>query len=132
MYKSYRALLGALMITPAFAGGPVHRMPADYGQPQPVYQLKLVAAPVAGQPIVVALLDANGRQVSNGGVEMVHAVNRGIKASPMIQYVPVPLAHDTNGYFVCMGKHHSGEVVALRGFGPAGKASVWLNVTISG
>jgi hypothetical protein len=122
----------ALMIAPALAGGPVHRMPSDYGQAEPAYQLKLVGAPVAGHPLVVALVDANGGQVRGGQVAMVHAVNRGLKASPMIQYVPEALAQDTNGNFVCMGRHHRGEVVAFRGAGPAGKAPVWLNVTISG
>jgi len=137
MCSSFRALLSAaavatLMSMAALAGGQTHRMPVDYGQPQPTYQLKLVSAPQEGQPLVVALVDAKGQQVGNGEVAMVHPVNRGIKASPMIQYVPEPLARDANGNFVCLGKHHRGEVVAFRGAGPAGKSPVWLSVTISG
>ena len=132
-----QALFGAAAVVAAFtmqsalAGGPVHHMPADYGQPQPAYQLKLVAAD-AGRPLVLSFLDANGRPVAGGDVAMVHPVNRGIKASPSIQYVPEVLARDAHGNFVCMGKHHRGEVVAFRGVGRAGTAPVWLTVTISG
>jgi hypothetical protein len=125
------ALVAAFTMQSALAGGPAHRMPADYGQPQPAYQLKLVAAD-AGKPLVLSFLDANGRPASGGEVAMVHPVNRGIKASPSIQYVPEVLARDTNGNFVCMGKHHSGDVVAFRGVGKAGTAPVWLTVTING
>lgn len=126
------ATFAAFTMTSAFAGGPAHRMAADYGQPQPAYQLKLVSAAEAGQPIVIALVDANGRHVAGGEIQMVHPVNRGIKAGPMIQYVPEPLARDARGDFVCSGNHHRGEVVAFRGVGPAGQSAVWLTVTING
>jgi glucose/arabinose dehydrogenase len=132
-----QALFGAAVLVAAFtmqsasAGGPVHRMPADYHQTQRAYQLKLVASDVA-RPLVLTLLGANGQPVTDGEVAMVHPVNRGIKASPMIQYVPEVLARDANGNFVCMGKHHRGEVVAFRGVGRAGASPVWLTVTING
>ena len=125
------ALVAAFTMQSALAGGPVHRMPADYGRPQPAYQLKLVAAE-AGRPLVLSFRNANGQPVAGGEVAMVHPVNRGIKASPSIQYVPEVLARDANGNFVCMGKHRRGDVVAFRGVGRAGASPVWLTVTISG
>jgi hypothetical protein len=131
---TYHALFGALaaviLTTSAFAGAPIHRMPADARGTEPVYQLALVGAPVSGKPLVVALTDANGHAV-DGSVAMLRPAWRGVKAFPMIQYVPVALARDAAGDFVCAHEHRAGDVVAFRALGPDGKP-VRLTVTING
>jgi hypothetical protein len=132
MYTN-RALFGALaaviLTTSAFAGAPIHRMPAAARGTEPVYQLKLVGTPVSGQPLVLALTDANGRAV-DGTVAMLRPVWRGVKALPMIQETPVALTRDAAGDFVCAHDHHAGDVVAFRALGPDGQ-SVRLTVTVN-
>lgn len=132
MYNLKALAFGAtftIVAMPAtFAGGPIRHMPAAYGPLQPSYQLKLVASPKAGAPVVIALVDAAGRNVAGGQVEMVHAVYNGIKSSPTVQHVPETLVRDASGNFVCLGKHHRGEMLTFRGVGPAGSAPVWLTV----
>jgi hypothetical protein len=115
----------------ASAGAAPHRMPADYGQPQPIYQLKIDATPVAGAPIVIALVDRDGNTVRGGEVAMFHAVNRGIKAAPMTQFVPVALTRNADGSFVCEEDHYPGERLTLRGTGSGGASPVWLTVAVS-
>ncbi len=115
----------------ASAGAPPHHMPADYGQPQPVYQLKINAAPTAGAPIVIALVGRDGNTVRGGEVAMFHAVNRGIKAVPMMQFVPVTLTRNADSSFVCEEGHYPGERLTLRGTGPGGTSPVWLTIAVS-
>ncbi|HEY0281753.1 MAG TPA: hypothetical protein VGC27_03910, partial [Rhizomicrobium sp.] len=46
---------------------------------------------------------------------VMHRMALGIKASPAIQYVPMSLAADANGNFVCAGEHHHpGERLTFR------------------
>lgn len=133
MYTN-RALFGALaaviLTTSAFAGAPIHRMPAAARGTEPAYQLKLVGTPVSGQPLVLALTDADGR-AADGTVAMLRPVWRGVKASPMIQNMPIPLVRDANGDFVCAHEHRAGDVVAFRALGPDGKP-IRLTVTVNG
>jgi hypothetical protein len=127
----FGALAAVILSTSAFAGAPIHRMPAAVRGTESAYQLKLVGAPVSGKPLVLALTDANGRTV-DGTVAMLRPIWRGVKAFPMIQNVPVALTRDAAGDFVCAHEHRAGDAVAFRAFGPDGKTPVWLTVTVNG
>ncbi|MDR3527272.1 MAG: hypothetical protein P4L57_08310 [Rhizomicrobium sp.] len=111
-----------------------HRMPADYTQAQPSYQLKINAPAVVGVPLVVTLINqADGKVVQNGDIAVMRPVFAGQKASPMIRYVPVMLTRAADGSFVCAGEHHvAGEELTLRGAGPGDAAPVWLTLTVKG
>ncbi len=126
----FGALAAVILSTSAFAGAPIHRMPAAAPGTEAAYQLKLVGAPVSGKPLVLALTDADGHAV-DGSVAMLRPAWRGVKAFPMIQNVPVALTRDAAGDFVCAHDHHAGDVVAFRALGPDGK-SVRLTVTVNG
>ncbi len=123
-----------LLSSSAVAGSGPHRMAADYGQPQPAYELKITGAPTVGKPLVVSLVDkADGHTVRGGEVTAMRPVNLGPKASPSIQWVPVMLTRDANGNFVCAGDHHvAGERITLRGEGPSGASPVWLTLAVNG
>lgn len=139
MYNNFKqnTLFGAAMLAAVLvlvqssaAGAPSHVMLAD--RPHPVYELKTAAAPEANKPLLISLVNkADGQPVSDGQVAVMRPVYLGIKASPSIQYVPVPLARDAYGNFVCPGEHHvPGERLTLRGTGPEGSSSVWLTLTV--
>lgn len=130
---AFAATVAVLMVPSAAAGNGPHRMPADYGRPQPSYELK-VNTPVAGQPLVISLVNrADGQTVRDGEVSAVRPANLGPKAWPSVQWVPVMLTRDANGNFVCAGDHHvAGERMTLRGEGPSGAAPVWLTLTVKG
>lgn len=133
-HTAFAAITAALMATPALAGAAPHRMPADYGRPQPVYELKISQAPVAGRAIVIALVDhSTGQAVIGGEVVAMRPVNHGPKASPMIQRVPEALSRNADGNFVCAGDHHvPGERLTLRGEGPGATSPAWLTLTVKG
>lgn len=126
-------IAAVLAMQSASAGAPMHRMPAVNGPQQPVYQLKLNAAPKAGEPLVVTLVNqSDGQRVRDGAVTVLRVVFAGIKSSPMIRYVPMTLTRDADGSFACAGEHHvPGEQLTLRGTGPDGKSPVWLTVAVN-
>lgn len=129
---AFAATVAVLMVPSAAAGNGPHRMSADYGRPQPTYELKVDGAPAAGQPLVVSLVNRTDGQVVRGGeVVAMRPVYLGQKASPSIQWVPVMLTRDANGSFVCAADHHvPGQRLTLRGEGPAGTSPVWLTLTV--
>jgi len=122
-----------LAMQSASAGAPPHHMPADYGQPQSDYQLKVNGAPKVGEPLIVTLVNkSDGQLVRDGSVTVLRVVFAGIKASPMIRYVPMALTRDADGSFVCAGEHHvPSERLTLRGTGPDGKSPVWLTIAVN-
>lgn len=121
-----------LAVQSASAGAPPHRMPAERSQTQPVYQLKVDGAPAMGQPLVITLVNqADGKAVRDGTVSVMRPVFLGIKASPMIQYIPVNLTRNADGNFVCSGEHHvPGARLTLRGTGPDSTSPVWLTLAV--
>ncbi len=136
--NTFNAIIGtfAAIVTlqSASAGTAEHRMPADYGQPQPSYQLKINAPAVVGAPLVVTLVNqADGKVVQNGEITVQRPLFQGPKASPMIRFVPVMLTRAADGSFVCDGAHHvAGERLTLRGAGPGDASPVWLTLTVNG
>jgi hypothetical protein len=118
----------------ASAGSPIHRMPANDGQVQSSYQLKINAPAVVGAPLQVTLVNqADGQVVQGGQITVTHPAFQGPKASPMYRSAPMMLTRNADGSFVCEGKHHvAGERLTLRGAGPGDASPVWLTLIVKG
>ena len=113
----------------AQAGAPTHVMPA--GKPSARYDVSLSAEPQMGRPVLVKLIDRDtGKAVAGSRVAMLRPVYLGIKASPMIQNVPMLLPADGHGAFVCSADHHHpGALITFRATAPNGD-TVWHDVQV--
>lgn len=127
---AFAATVAVLMVPSAAAGNGPHRMPADDGQPQPSYELKVSGTPEIGRPLVITLVE-RGQIVHDGEVVAMRPVYLGQKASPSARWVPVALERDADGNFICSGDHHiPGGQLTLHGEGPAGRSPVWLTLDV--
>ncbi len=133
-FAAAAALVAIVALTPSALAGSngMHRMPADYGKIQPVYDLQTNGAPEAGKPLVVTLVDrATGQAVPGGEVSVLRPAHHPLKASPAPQWIAVPLPRDGAGHFICAGEHHvPGSHIVLRGSGPNGTSPVTLDLTV--
>jgi hypothetical protein len=130
------AIIVAVALAPSAAAGSngMHRMPADYGKAQPVYELTVNAAPESGKPLIVTLIDrATGQAVPDAEVSVLRPAHHPLKASPAPDWIAVPLPRDGAGHFICAGEHHApGSHIGLRGSGPNGTSPVTLDLTVKG
>ncbi len=115
------------------AGGPPHRLPADYGRPVPVYEIKVVGMPSSGRPLTVEVVNKQtGELVTNAHVSMQHWAWIGMKAVPQTQLVLVALDPDGRGDYVCTREHlHPGERVTFRAHVPGEPSGTWTELALN-
>ena len=125
------ALLTSLVA--ANAGGPAHKLPTDFGQPTPSYEIKVVGMPSAGHPLTVQVVNRDtGQLVTNAQVSMQHLVWAGNKSVPQNQLLLVPLESDGRGDYVCMREHlRPGEHVTFRAHVSGDASGTWTTVALN-
>lgn len=134
--KKTAVLVGAIVATALFAGsavagGPMHKLPADYGKTYPTYEIHIVNVP-SGQstPLTVQVVNKEtGQLVTDAEVTMQHRHWLGIKGVPQYQQVQLELTPDGHGDYVCNnGPLLAGDKIVLRAHVPGDPSSTWLTV----
>ena len=126
-------IAASLFTTPATAGGPAHRLPADTGRTYPTYELRVVTMPAAGHMLTVQLVNKDtGQLVTNADVSMQHLVWLGYKAVPQSQMVLVALEPDGKGDYVCAREHvRRGERVVFRAHVTGEPSGTWTTLALN-
>jgi hypothetical protein len=120
-------------VGPASAGGPTHRMPANYGKPHQAYEIKIVSIPTAGHMLTVQLVNKQtDKIITDADVSMQHWVWKGMKAVPQTQMALVSLETDGHGDFVCSREHvRPEENVVLRAHVSGEPSRTWTTLTLN-